>query len=116
MEGRYTVDLGTATGPEQSAPGVKRVRTMYRRAVEAGDDATAKVIAAVANALMPSIKLTEGPVADASEAVDLSQQDAAAWDYALGMMWGSGAQASARARSLAELEEYDRLVGVEDGR
>lgn len=70
-----TTDKSTTTNKGEAA-----VKHLWRRAIEEGDEAKAKVIATVANLLAPSIKLAAGAevpakTADATVTVDGREVD-----------------------------------------
>lgn len=111
----------TTTLPTPSR-GESAVRHLYKRALEAGDEATAKTIATVSNLLKPDIKLTDGlpfdpkPKTDPKKKVDSAQidgsevdltemSDADAADYLQYTREMDGS--AARERHIQRLEEED---------
>lgn len=122
-------DAKTTTTPTR---GESAVRHLWKRATEEGREADAKLIATVANHLMPSIKLADGlpfePKTDSKKKVDSAQIDGTEVD--LSEMAADDAEAyeayakemdgsAARERHLRRLEEEDRetreIFGRHDG-
>jgi hypothetical protein len=118
----------TKTPTTTPSRGEAAVRHLYKRALEEDRPADAKLIATVANALLPSIKLTAGLPFEAKkkvdsaevdgQPVDLSQmedQDAADYAAYAKEMDGSAALERHIRRMEEEDEETRKLFGVRDG-
>ncbi len=113
-----TTDKSTTTTKGEAA-----VKHLWRRAIDEGDEARAKVIATVANLLAPSIKLAAGSevpakTADSAEiegqSIDLtgmSTSDAEAYAAYAAEMDGTAALAR-HVATLEERDEEDRRIGA----